>query len=136
MLHTLDPPLVLAFLRSSHPATLDPEQENNQEIRDKSQVSQADMPTTGLHNSNQRRDKEKVTDYMRVKIRKNRHKIETQFYEHKLHTGPELLCSKPGVLGSWDSMAVETWIKMLRKRLEHISSLLGLGAFVDIFLGA
>jgi hypothetical protein len=29
-LHTLDPPLALTFLRSSHPATMDPEQENKQ----------------------------------------------------------------------------------------------------------
>jgi hypothetical protein len=33
-------------------------------------------------------------------------------------------------------MIVETWIKMLKKRLEHISSLLRLNAFVDTFLGA
>jgi hypothetical protein len=30
-LHTLDPPLALAFSRSSHSATADSEQENNQE---------------------------------------------------------------------------------------------------------
>jgi hypothetical protein len=32
-------------------------------------------------------------------------------------------------------MVVETWIKILRKRLEHISFLLRLGASVDAFLG-
>jgi hypothetical protein len=54
-LHTLDPPppnLALAFSRSSHSATLDPEEENNQDTPDKSQVSQADPPTIGLHNLN------------------------------------------------------------------------------------
>jgi hypothetical protein len=35
-LYTLDPPLALAFLRSSHSATLDPEKENNQRTPDKS----------------------------------------------------------------------------------------------------
>jgi hypothetical protein len=54
-LYTLDPLLALAFLRSSHSATLDPEQENNQRTPDKSQVPQADPSATGLHNSNQRR---------------------------------------------------------------------------------
>jgi hypothetical protein len=34
-LHTLDLPLALAFLRSSHSATSDSEQENNQETLDK-----------------------------------------------------------------------------------------------------
>jgi hypothetical protein len=53
-LHTLDPPLVLAFLRNSHLATSDPEQENNQRTPDKSQVPQADLPMTELHNSDQR----------------------------------------------------------------------------------
>jgi hypothetical protein len=51
-LHTLDLPLALAFLRSSHSATADSEQENNQETLDKLQVPQADPPMTGLHNSN------------------------------------------------------------------------------------
>jgi hypothetical protein len=51
-LHTLDPPLALAFLRNSHSVTPDPEQENNQVTPDKSQVPQADPPATGLHNSN------------------------------------------------------------------------------------
>jgi hypothetical protein len=36
----------------------------------KSQVPQADPPATGLHNSNQRRDREKVTDHMRDKYAK------------------------------------------------------------------
>jgi hypothetical protein len=40
-LHTLDPHLALAFLRSSHSATPDPKQENNQETPDKLQVPQA-----------------------------------------------------------------------------------------------
>jgi hypothetical protein len=52
MLHTLDPPLALAFSRSSHSATADSEQENNQETPDKLQVPQADPPVIGLHNSN------------------------------------------------------------------------------------
>jgi hypothetical protein len=52
MLYTLDSPLALAFLRSSHSATLDLEQENNQRTPDKSQVPQANPPVTGLHNSN------------------------------------------------------------------------------------
>jgi hypothetical protein len=52
-LHTLDPPLALVFLRSSHSTKPDPEQENNQETPDKSHVPQTDLPTTGLHNSNQ-----------------------------------------------------------------------------------
>jgi hypothetical protein len=51
-LHTLDPHLALSFPRSSHPATPNPEQENNQGTPDKSQVPQADPPVTGLHNSN------------------------------------------------------------------------------------
>jgi hypothetical protein len=51
-MHTLDPPLLaLAFLRSSHSATADFEQENNQETPDKLQIPQADLPMTGLHNS-------------------------------------------------------------------------------------
>jgi hypothetical protein len=51
-LHTVDPPLALAFLRSSHSATADFEQENNQETPDKLQVPQAGPPVTGLHNLN------------------------------------------------------------------------------------
>jgi hypothetical protein len=78
-LHTLGPPLALAFPMSSRPATSDPKQENNQGTSDKSHVPQADPSTIGLHNSNQRRDKEKVTNHMRVKICKNRHKTEAQF---------------------------------------------------------
>jgi hypothetical protein len=77
--HTLDP-ISIAFSSSSHPVTPDAEQENNQETLDKSQVPQTDSSTTELHNLNQRGDKEKVTDHMRVKICKNRHKTETQFY--------------------------------------------------------
>jgi hypothetical protein len=66
-LYTLDPPLALAFLRSSHSATPDPEKENNQMTLDKSQVPQADPTATGLHNLNQRRDRKKVTDHMKDK---------------------------------------------------------------------
>jgi hypothetical protein len=33
-------------------------------------------------------------------------------------------------------MVVEIWIEMLREKLKHISSLLGLGASVDAFLMA
>jgi hypothetical protein len=51
-LYTLDPPLALTFLRSSHLATLDPEQENNQMTPDKSHVPQADPPVIVSHNSN------------------------------------------------------------------------------------
>jgi hypothetical protein len=58
-LHTLDPPLVLAFLRSSHSAT-----------PYKSQVPQAGSLMTGLQNSNQRQDKKKVLDHMRDKYTK------------------------------------------------------------------
>jgi hypothetical protein len=50
-LYTLDPLLALAFLRGSHSATTDPEQENNQGTLDKPQVPQADPPATGLHNT-------------------------------------------------------------------------------------
>jgi hypothetical protein len=45
-LYTLDSQLALAILRSSHSATPDPEKENNQGTPDKSQVPQADPPTT------------------------------------------------------------------------------------------
>jgi hypothetical protein len=48
------PPLALAFLRGSHLATQDPEQENNPGTPGRSQVPQADPPATRLHNSNQR----------------------------------------------------------------------------------
>jgi hypothetical protein len=51
-LHTLDPLLALAFLRSSHSAIAISELENNQETLDKLQVPQADPLMTGLHNSN------------------------------------------------------------------------------------
>jgi hypothetical protein len=51
-LHTLDPPLALAFLRSSHSATTGSEQENNQETPDKMQVPQPDPRVIGLQNSN------------------------------------------------------------------------------------
>jgi hypothetical protein len=51
-LHTLDPHLALGFPRSSHLATSDPEQENNQGTPDKSQVPQADPPAIELYNSN------------------------------------------------------------------------------------
>jgi hypothetical protein len=51
-LHTLDPPLALAFSRSSHSTTTDFEQENKQETPDKIQVPQADPSVTGLHNLN------------------------------------------------------------------------------------
>jgi hypothetical protein len=51
-LHTLEPSLALVFPRSSHSATTDSEQENNQETFDKLQVPQADPPVTRLHNLN------------------------------------------------------------------------------------
>jgi hypothetical protein len=75
-LYTLDPLLALAFSWSSHSATPDPEQENNQRTPDKSQIPQADPPVTGLHNSNLRRDREKVTDNMRDKYVKRDIKLE------------------------------------------------------------
>jgi hypothetical protein len=75
-LYTLDPPLALAFLRSSHSTTPDPGQENNQRTPDKSHVPQADPPVIGLHNSNQMRDREKVTDHMRDKYAKRDIKLE------------------------------------------------------------
>jgi hypothetical protein len=43
---------------------------------DKSQVPQADLHATGLHNLNQRRDREKVTDHMRDKYAKRDIKLE------------------------------------------------------------
>jgi hypothetical protein len=76
MLYTLDPSLALAFLSSSHSATPGPEQENNQRTPDKSQVPQAGPPVTGLNNSNQRRDMEKVTGRMRDKYAKRDIKLE------------------------------------------------------------
>jgi hypothetical protein len=68
------PPLALAFPRDSHSATRDPEQENNQKTPCRTQVPQANPPTTRLHNSNKKQDREKTTNHMRIKIRKNRHK--------------------------------------------------------------
>jgi hypothetical protein len=43
---------VTDHMRDCHSATLDPEQENNQGILDKSRVPPADPPVTGLHNTN------------------------------------------------------------------------------------
>jgi hypothetical protein len=51
-LHTLDPPLALAFPRSRHSATAGLEQENNQGTPDKPQVPQEDPPATGLYSLN------------------------------------------------------------------------------------
>jgi hypothetical protein len=53
-LHVLDPPprVALAFPRSSHSVTPDPEKENNQGTSDKSHVPQVDPLVTELHNSN------------------------------------------------------------------------------------
>jgi hypothetical protein len=48
----------------------------------------------------------------------------------------ELLCFGFSALESLDPMVVETWIEMLKETLKHISSLLGLDASVDTFLGA
>jgi hypothetical protein len=50
-LHTLVPQLALAFPWSSHLATQDLKQENNQWTLGRSQVTQADSSTTRLHNS-------------------------------------------------------------------------------------
>jgi hypothetical protein len=78
-LYTLDPLLALAFLRSSHSATPDLEQENNQRTTDKSQIPQADLPTIGLHNPNQRQDREKVTHHMRDKYTKRDIKLKHNY---------------------------------------------------------
>jgi hypothetical protein len=48
----------------------------------------------------------------------------------------ELLCFGFSALRSLDPMVVESWIEMLKETLKHISSLLGLDASVDTFLGA
>jgi hypothetical protein len=40
------------------------------------------------------------------------------------------------VLKSWDPIVIETWIKMFKEELKHISSLLMLDASVDAFLEA
>jgi hypothetical protein len=53
-LHTLDPPFSISFFEERPFNTPDPEQKNNQETLDKSQVPQVDPSTMGLHNSNQR----------------------------------------------------------------------------------
>jgi hypothetical protein len=54
-LYTLNPPLAVAFSRSSHLLIPDHKQ---------------DPPVTGLNNSNHRRDREKVTNHMRDKYEK------------------------------------------------------------------
>jgi hypothetical protein len=69
-LYTLNPPLAVAFSRSSHLVIPDHKQENNQRALHKSQVHQADPPVTVLNNSNHRRDREKVTNHMRDKYEK------------------------------------------------------------------
>jgi hypothetical protein len=48
----------------------------------------------------------------------------------------ELLCYGSDVLKSWDPIVIETWIKMFKEELKHISSLLMLDASVDAFLEA
>jgi hypothetical protein len=60
---------------------------NNQGTLGKSQVLQTDPPTTGLHNSDKERDREKATGHMRVKIQKIDIKTEAQFYEHNCEQG-------------------------------------------------
>jgi hypothetical protein len=69
-LHIVDPPFSISFSDERPFSTPDPEQENNQGTLYKSQVPQADLPMIGLHNSNQRRDREKVTDHIRDKYTK------------------------------------------------------------------
>jgi hypothetical protein len=81
------PPLPLAFPRSSHSKTRDPKQENNQGTQGRSHVPQAGPPTLRLHNSDQKRDREKVIDRMRVKIHKNKYKTEAQFYQYNYTQG-------------------------------------------------
>jgi hypothetical protein len=70
-LHNMDPPFSISFSEEQPFSTPDPGQEkNNQEALNKSQVPQVDPPVTGLYNSNQRRDREKVTNHMRDKYAK------------------------------------------------------------------
>jgi hypothetical protein len=64
-LHTLGPPLALAFSRSNHSATPDPKQKNNQGTLDKSQVPQADPRCDKIAQLEQEARQEKVTNHMR-----------------------------------------------------------------------
>jgi hypothetical protein len=48
----------------------------------------------------------------------------------------ELLCSESGVLMSWDSMVVETYIGMLEEKLKYISTLLRFDTSIDALFGA
>jgi hypothetical protein len=73
---TPPPPVSISFSEEQPFSNTGLEQENNQRTPDKSQVPQADPPATGLHNSNQRRDMEKVTNYMRDKYVKRDIKLE------------------------------------------------------------
>jgi hypothetical protein len=43
----------------------------------------------------------------------------------------ELLCSGSGALRKWDPMAVETWIEMLREKLNTFHSYLGWELFLE-----
>jgi hypothetical protein len=96
-LHTLNPPFSISFFEEQPFSTPDPEQENNQGTPDNSYVPQADLLMTGLHNSNQRRDSEKVTDHMRgkyvkrdIKLKHNSINIITYRARHnKLMAPPE-----------------------------------------------
>jgi hypothetical protein len=92
------PPLALAFPTSTHSTTADPEQENNQGAPDKSHVPQADIPATGLHHSNQRRDKEKVTDHMRDEYTKIDIKLKHNSMNINYIQGES--CSVPGLVRS------------------------------------
>jgi hypothetical protein len=65
-LYALDPTLALVFPRSSHSATADLEQENNQATSDKPQVSQPDPPATGLHNRSLEQGRENRANHMGV----------------------------------------------------------------------
>jgi hypothetical protein len=89
------PPLALAFPRDSYSATQDPEQENNQRTAGRMHVPQADSPTTRLHNSDKKRDREKTSDHMRVKYAKTDIKLKHNFMNmitytvrHNEHAAP------------------------------------------------
>jgi hypothetical protein len=73
------PPLALAFPRSSHSATADSEQENNQETSDKLQVSQANPTVIGLTTRTKGETGKNVTDHMRDKCAKTDIKLKHNF---------------------------------------------------------
>jgi hypothetical protein len=78
-LHTSDPPLAIAFPRGGHLATWDLKQKNNQGIPNRSHVPQTDPLAIRLHNLDKKRDREKATNHMKVKIRKIDIKLKRNF---------------------------------------------------------